>query len=228
MKRGGGFLEPISKHRSVKDLVENLLFLATEPVSLKRMVESLPHGKEEIAAALDGLTAEYLDRGLKIQYVSGGYLMATDPALAPEIEQFYNLQKRKRLSRQALETLAVIAYNQPITRTEIEAIRGVGTSGTLQTLMERDLIKVIGQKDTLGNPFIYGTTDEFLRHFGLGNVNELPQLEFETEGLRHPLGNRDADQESDNKEGNSEITSVDFGLTEESAEVSANVQQKGA
>ncbi len=223
-------------HRSVKDLVENLLFMAQEPLSLKRMVDTLPHSSEEIAAAIDSLTAEYLDRGLKIRFVGGGWELTTDPAFASEIQEFYNLHRRKRLSRQALETLAVIAYNQPITRAEIESVRGVGTSGTLQTLMERELIRVVGQKDTLGNPFIYGTSDTFLEHFGLGDVNELPQLEFENEGLKHPIQHEEAvgkekageESEKDKVTSDGEIKPVDFGLTEESAEVTDNVQQKGA
>jgi segregation and condensation protein B len=227
LKRGGVFLEPNGEHRSVKDLVENLLFLANEPISLKRLAEALPHSKEEIAAAIDSLTVEYMDRGLKVRFVSGGYMFSTDPALASEIEQFYNLQRIKRLSQQALETLAVIAYNQPITRAEIEAVRGVGTTGTIQTLTERGLIKVVGQKETLGNPFLYGTTDEFLNHFGLGDISELPQLEFEVEGLTRPLKDREGAEKAEGKE-EAEVTPVDFGLTEESAEVTINVQQKGA
>jgi len=223
-------------HRSVKDLVENLLFMAQEPISLQRMTDSLPYSREEIAAAIDSLTAEYIDRGLKIKYINGGWELTTDPVFADEIQNFYNLQRRKRLSRQALETLAVIAYNQPITRAEIESVRGVGTSGTLQTLIERDLIRVVGQKDTLGNPFIYGTSDTFLEHFGLGDINDLPQLEFESEGLKHPIKR---EQDTDTKEvgeesgksqdvSDGEVKPVDFGLTEESAEVTTNVQQKGA
>ncbi len=211
-------------HKSVKDIIENLLFLAKEPITLKRLRDNLPYSKEEILAALDSLQADYRDRGLKLRYTAGGWEFTTDPALSGEIENFYNLQRKKRLSRQALETLTVIAYNQPITRTEIEMIRGVGTSGTLQTLQECEFIKVIGQKDSIGHPYIYGTTETFLRHFGLDNVNELPQLEFEAEGIKRPdLRKQQEDQTRDG-----EITPVDFGMISETTETQKNVHQKGA
>jgi len=217
--------------KSVKDIVENLLFLSQEPLSLKRLADSLPYSKEEIAAALDALQAEYQDRALKLRFASGGWQLTTDSALADEVEDFFNIQRKRRLSRQALETLTVIAYNQPVTRSGIEAIRGVSTSGTLQTLTECGLIRVIGQKDTLGNPYLYGTTDEFLRHFGLGDVTELPPLEFEREGLTAPtLRERDIEGDGSEKQDSDagEITPVDFGMTDETAEIPANVQQKGA
>ncbi len=219
-------------HRSAKDLIENLLFLAEEPLTLNRLAESLPHSKEEIAAALDALQAECQDRGLKLRFVSGGWELTSDPTLSEEIERFFNLHKRRRLSRQAVETLAVIAYNQPITRAEIEAVRGVGTSGTLATLQECGLIRVTGQKETVGYPYLYGTTDEFLRHFGLGAIAELPPLEFEREGLTKPLSAKtEPDAEKDvsiTEEEETGITPVDFELAAETAEEPAHVQQKGA
>ena len=224
-------MEQDSRHRSVKDLVENLLFLSHEPLSLKRLAESLPHSKEEIAAALDALQAEYQDRGLKLRFVSGGWELTTDPALGEEVRGFFNLQKRRRLSRQALETLSVIAYNQPITRAAIEAVRGVQTTGTLQTLLEAELIRVVGQKDTLGNPYLYGTTDHFLRHFGLADISELPPLEFEREELRPPdgeAGRVEARKQAEGEDVEGEVTSVEFGFVQEGDETEKDVQQKGA
>jgi len=217
-------LEITGRHRSVKDLVENLLFLAPEPLSLTRIAEAVPHSKEEIAAALDALQAEYSDRGLKLRYVSGGWEITSDPDLADAVQEFFNLQRRKHLSRQALETLAVIAYNQPITRGQIEAIRGVQTTGTLHTLLESNLIRVVGQRDSLGNPYLYGTTDEFLRHFGLGDVSELPPLEFEHESLAG-VGKA---VEPGNGEAEGIVTPVEFGFDESASEKDTNVQQKGA
>ena len=218
-------MESTCPQRSVKDLVEGLLFLAEEPLSLNRLAESLPHTREEIAAALDALQAEYRDRGLELRFVAGGWQITTDPALGDEIERFFNLQRRRRLSKQALETLAVIAYNQPITRSEIEAVRGVQTTGTLQTLQECDLIRVVGQADTLGNPYLYGTTDQFLRHFGLGTIAELPPLEFEREGLVFP---KRVDGGTDGESDETKVTSIEFGYEVEADGAETHVKQKGA
>ncbi len=223
------FVDENRPYRSVKDLVENLLFLAEEPVTINRLAETLPHSKEEIAAALDSLQAEYLDRSLKLRYVAGGWELTTDPGLSEEIETFFNIHKNRRLSKQAIETLAVIAYNQPITRAEIESIRGVQTSGTLATLQDCELAKVVGQKDTLGNPYLYGTTETFLTHFGLGSINELPVLEFEREGLTKPKPEPDEGKdESDEKAEESRVTPVDFGIAADAADVDSHAKQKGA
>jgi segregation and condensation protein B len=213
-------LEPDNSHRTARDLIENLLFLSTEPLSLHRLCDALPYSREEITSALDTIQHEYLEKGLKIRFISGGWQLTTDPALATEVEEFFNIQRRRRLSRQALETLAVIAYNQPMTRTEIEAIRGVGTSGTLQTLVACNMIRVVGQKDALGNPYLYGTTEEFLQHFGLGSVNELPSLEFEKEGLTPPPIKLAADT--------GEIKPVDFDISDEQTEETKEILEKGA
>lgn len=220
-------MDSTNQHRSVKDLVENLLFLAQEPLSLKHMTDSLPHTKEEVAAALDALQAEYSDRSLKLRFVSGGWQLTTDPALTGEIENFFNLQRRRRLSRQALETLAVIAYNQPITRADVESVRGVGTSGTIQTLIAAEMIKVVGQKETLGNPFLYGTTEKFLTHFGLGNVDELPPLEFEGEGFGKITKSEPAEKADETVEAE-KVKPVDFGLTEQTADVQEGIHQRPA
>ena len=218
-------MEETFEHKSAKELIENLLFLSEEPLTLNRLADSLPYSKEEIAAALDALQAEYQDRGIRLRYVQGGWQFTSDPALCEEIESFYSLQRRRRLSRAALETLAVIAYNQPIARAEIESVRGVQTSGTLQTLQECNLIRVVGQRETVGNPYLYGTTDEFLRYFGLTDASELPPLEFEREGISKPaLISTPADETARE----AEITPVDFGLAVETAETTPHVQQKGA
>jgi segregation and condensation protein B len=220
------------EYRSVKDLLENLLFLSEEPLTLKHLSDSLPYSKEEIAAALDALQTDYENRAIKLRLVQGGWILATDPGLHQEIEAFYDLQRRRRLSRAALETLAVIAYNQPVTRAEIEAVRGLQTSGTLQTLQEAALIRVVGQRESVGNPYLYGTTDEFLRYFGLADPSELPPLEFNHQFI---AGVKEAVAEpSDECIVTAEvveddvITPVDFGFSEESEEVTINVQQKGA
>jgi segregation and condensation protein B len=217
-------------NKSVKQLVENLLFLSEEPLTIKRMADSLPYSREEIAAALDALQTEYQDRGLKLREIQGGWQFTSDPTLAEEIETFFNLQRRKRLSRAALETLAIIAYNQPVTRAEVESIRGVQTSGTIQTLQDANLVRVVGQKETVGNPYLFGTTDDFLAYFGLNDASELPQLEFEREGLTRPVLKDGEVPSASVQESPKEatITPVDFGIATETSEVSSHVQQKGA
>jgi segregation and condensation protein B len=224
-------MEEAGNHRGVKDLIENLLFLSQEPLTVKRLAESLPCSKEEIAAALDALQAEYENRGLKLRCLSDGWMFTTEPFLAQQIEDFYDLQRRRRLTRASLETLAIIAYNQPVTRSGIEAIRGVQTSGTIQTLLDANLIKVIGQKETLGNPFLYGTTDEFLSYFGLSDASELPPLEFEKDRASKSnaadQAGRPEEAPISEEELAAEITPVDFGLVDEESRTT-HAQQKGA
>jgi segregation and condensation protein B len=220
------------EYRSVKDLLENLLFLSEEPLTLKHLSDSLPYPKEEISAALDALQTDFENRAIKLRFVQGGWILATDPSMHQEIEAFYDLQRRRRLSRAALETLAVIAYNQPVTRAEIEAVRGLQTSGTLQTLQEAALIRVIGQRESVGNPYLYGTTDEFLRYFGLADPSELPPLEFNHQHIpaeKEPVV-EPGDECIEAAEGVADdiITPVDFGFSSESEEVTIHAQQKGA
>ena len=221
----------LTKTNTVKNLVENLLFMSEEPLTVKRLSESLPYSKEEIAAALDALQADYEDRGIKLRFIQNGWRLATDPSLNEEIESFFSLQRRKRLSRAALETLAIIAYNQPITRAEIESIRGLQTSGTLQTLQDAMLIRVAGQRNTVGNPYLYGTTDEFLQYFGLADPSELPKLEFTRNVIAPDIPRAEEIVECDVPEKPEEdtiIKSVDFGLVVDEIEVVSHVQQKGA
>lgn len=229
-RKVAGLMDDGLKNRTAKDLVENLLFLSEEPLTLKRLSESLPYSKEEIAAALDALQADYRDRGLKLRFVQNGWMFSTDPSLNDDIETFFNLQRRRRLSRAALETLAIIAYNQPVARAEIEAIRGLQTSGTLQTLQEAVLIRVVGQRDSVGNPYLYGTTDEFLRYFGLADPSELPKLEFNRNAHGADASQVEAGRCSESYEsgGEATITPVDFGLADDSVSVLNHVQQKGA
>lgn len=203
------------EHRRTKDLIENLLFLSPEPLSIEKLASSLPCSKEEIAAAIDSLRADYETRGIRLRHTKGGWQFTSDPALADDIERFWNQHRRKRLSKAAIETLAVIAYLQPVTRAQIEAVRGVQSIGTIQTLQEANLVKVVGQRDSVGNPYLYGTTDEFLSYFGLSDKSELPPLEFGDAGLH------DAEKQA-------EVKAVDFAPRPASEEISAHVKTKGA
>jgi len=159
-----------------KAILEALLFVAEEPVSLDKLKEILDaYSRREIAAFLEELRASYEGRGLQLVEVAGGYRLATRPELAPWIRKLQTA-KPARLSRAALETLAIIAYKQPITRPEIEAIRGVTVDGVLKTLTERDLIRILGRKPEPGRPLLYGTSRAFLEYFGFKDLSELPAL----------------------------------------------------
>ena len=163
----------------LKSLVEAILFASGSPVLIEQLAKTVERAsKEEIRQTLKQLTEEYEDsaRGLKILEIAGGYQMVTKRELAPYVKRF--LQKvPERLSRQCLETLAITAYRQPITRLEIEQIRGVSAESPLQTLLEKGMLKIAGRKEVLGRPFLYGTTPLFLERFGLGSLEDLPQLE---------------------------------------------------
>lgn len=163
----------------MKREIEALLFATDAPLTTQRLKSLLPEADgKEIRAAIDELNAEYAERGHAFAAVEfgGGWQIATRPEFAPLIQQLYRGKRYVRLSRAGLEVLAIIAYRQPITRMEIEEIRGVQASGVLSTLMERNLVTVLGRADTVGNPILYGTTREFLNHMGLKGLHQLPQL----------------------------------------------------
>lgn len=163
-----------------KSILECLLFVTKEPLSLKTLgqIVELPEG--DIKAMLDELIYEYSKgRGITIQVVANGYQLCTRPEFAPYIEKLYKPQNSYGLSRAALETLAIIAYKQPITRAEMEAIRGVKVDSSIGTLVEKNLVKEVGRKEGPGRPVLFGTTPSFLRYFGLEDLSELPDpIEF--------------------------------------------------
>ena len=162
----------------IKLIIEVLLFTSHKPLSEKKLTEVLEEiDKGSIRVALEDLKREYQEKkNLEIREVAGGYQIFTRPDYAPWIEKLHRT-KPTRLSRAALETVAIIAYNQPIIRVEIESIRGVDTSGVLHTLLVKNLIKILGQKKVIGRPLLYGITDDFLMYFGLKDVSELPSIE---------------------------------------------------
>jgi segregation and condensation protein B len=162
---------------SLEAAVEALLFVADSPVSVGRLVEALQVTPAQVERALEDLEATYAERGLRLQRAGSRVQLATTPEVAPSIERFLGLEARAQLSQAALETLAIIAYRQPVTRPEIEAIRGIGSDSVLRTLLRFGLIDEVGRAQTVGHPILYGTTFEFLQHFGLHNLEELPPLE---------------------------------------------------
>ncbi|RLC59948.1 MAG: SMC-Scp complex subunit ScpB [Chloroflexi bacterium] len=157
--------------------VESLLFVADAPVSIGRLAEALEVTPGQIKQALADLEVAYANRGLRLQRASNRVQLVTAPEAAPYVERFLGLERRTHLSQAALETLAIIAYRQPVTRPEIEAIRGVNSDSVLRTLLSAGLIEEVGRAPTVGRPILYGTTFEFLQHFGLRSLDELPPLE---------------------------------------------------
>jgi segregation and condensation protein B len=160
-----------------KAILETILFVADEPVTIGHLAEVAEVNQSVVREALNSLVEEYRGRGLRIQYEGDRAQMVTAPEMASHVERFLGLQLSGKLSTASLETLAIVAYRQPITRSEIEAIRGVNCQGVLRNLAARGLIDVIERLDTAGRPAVYGTTFEFLQQFGLENLAQLPELE---------------------------------------------------
>jgi segregation and condensation protein B len=169
----------------LKAIIEALIFASPDPLTPKaiyKLLDSEP--KEDIQAALAELKHDY-DRpgGLQLVEVAGGFQIVTRPDLHDWVRRLFHERTSQKLTVQALETLAVIAYKQPVTSLEIAEIRGVNTAGVLNTLLERHLIKIVGRKQVVGRPFLYATTREFLIRFGLNDLSDLPKVEDMAEAL---------------------------------------------
>jgi len=169
----------------LKAILEALIFASPEPLTPKAIFKLLAtEPREDIQAALALLKQEYeRPGGLQLVEVAGGYQIVTRPDLHDWVRRLFNERTTQKLTVQALETLAVIAYRQPITAAEITEVRGVNTSGVLNTLLERHLIKIVGRKQVVGRPFLYATTKEFLIRFGLNDLADLPKVEDMAEAL---------------------------------------------
>ena len=167
--------------------LESLLFVADAPVEPARLAQALRSSLAEVNAALTQLRAEYAshNRGVRLQERNGKVQLVTNPAAAQAVEEFLSLDLTTRLSAPALETLAIIAYRQPVTRVQIEAVRGVDCSGMVRKLEQQGLVEETGRLETPGRPILYGVTDLFLQHFGLTHLEELPALpELDADSLR--------------------------------------------
>ena len=175
----------------LKAILEALIFASPEPLTLKaigKLLDSEP--KDDIDAALRSLREDYEGRGgLQLVEVAGGYQIVTRPDLHEWVRRLFHERTTQKLTVQSLETLAVIAYRQPVTAAEISEIRGVDAGGVLNTLLERHLIKIAGRKQVVGRPFLYATTKEFLIRFGLNDLSDLPKVEDMAEalGLEAPI-----------------------------------------
>ncbi len=161
---------------NLKPVLECMLFVSPQPLMTAHVAKSLEIDEAVVDAAIHELRLDYGGRGLQILRIAGGYQMCTRPEYADHVSKLLK-PERMKLSRAALETVAIIAYRQPITQPEIEAIRGVNSDGVVRTLMERHLIKQVGRRETAGRPMLYATTEEFLNHFGLNDLTQLPDLE---------------------------------------------------
>jgi segregation and condensation protein B len=180
----------VSDH--LKPIVEALIFASPEPVTMKTLYKLLEGDpREDVDAALAAVKADYeRPGGLQLVEVAGGYQIVTRTELHEWVRKLFHERTAQKLSVQALETLAVIAYKQPVTAPEIAEIRGVSSSGgVLSTLIERHLVKVVGRKPVVGRPFMYATTREFLERFGLNDLNDLPKVEELSDALGFELPN---------------------------------------
>ena len=158
-------------------VLEGLLFVAERPLTMREMGQITSRPLSDVAAALAELKAASHERGILLQEQDGAFLLVSHPDAAPYIRALLGVHRREKLSRAALETLAVVAYYQPATRAEIERVRGVNSDHTLAVLLNRELIAAGERRPTPGRPIEYGTTFEFLKHFGLASLEELPERE---------------------------------------------------
>ncbi len=166
------------EREELKSAVESLLFVADGPQTLQRLGDALDApDRQTLRDVLAELQAEYesQNRGIRLVEVAGGYQLRTAKANAERVKKFLG-GRPARMSKATLETLAIVAYRQPITKAEVEAIRGVDVDGVMATLLERNLIRTVGRKDVPGRPFLYGTTPEFLQLFNLKDLSHLPTL----------------------------------------------------
>ena len=183
----------MTSNMSLTQIVEALLFSAQKPLSSREIIAAIKSAEDpdsgpgefsrvreaEVAAALEELKIQYIQQERAFQLIekAEGWQLVTDPQFAQWVRQLFPVPKPTRLSAPGLETLAIIAYRQPITRADVEAVRGVNIDGVLQTLMERGLVKIAGRAEIPGRPLLYETTQFFLDHFGLRNLDELPNVQ---------------------------------------------------
>ncbi len=173
-------MEDILEPEKIRSAIESLIFTSDKPLfidDIKKIFDSLEASK--IRELIESLQKELIDRssGLRIVEIAGGFQMVTASENAEVIKSFYKIKHTEKLSGPSLETLSIIAYKQPVTRIDIEAIRGVNVDGVVRSLLEKNLIRIVGRKEVIGRPFVYGSTRLFLDYFGLKSLAELPKIE---------------------------------------------------
>jgi segregation and condensation protein B len=170
-----------SEELSMAALAESVLFVASGPVSIGRLAQTLDTTPAIVESVLQSLETEYKPRGIRLQRSDGAVQMTSAPESSHVIERFLGLELTTRLSQAALEVLAIIAFMQPVTRPRVDQIRGVNSDSSLRTLLAQGLIEEIGRMETPGRPILYGTTPDFLQHFGLSSLAEMPDIEMDEE-----------------------------------------------
>jgi len=171
---------------AVKAIIEALLFVNDKPLTLERIKEVLDNMETtQIRALLEELGLEYerANRGMRIIEIAGGFQMVTAPIAVTYLKKLYKERKAEKLSRPTLETLAIIAYKQPVTKREIESIRDVEVDGIIRNLLDKGIIRISGRKKAPGRPYVFGTTRQFLEYFGLKSLEELPKIENFTQAI---------------------------------------------
>ena len=161
--------------------IEALLFVSPELISIPQIANALNSSVREVEKSLEELNTLLVNRGIRLQRVSRSVQLITAPEISADVQRFLDLEETSRLSRAALEVLAIVAYQEPVTRPQIDAVRGVNSDSVLRTLLRHGLVDEVGRTDGPGRPFIYATTSDFLNHFGLTSMVELPPLNLESE-----------------------------------------------
>jgi segregation and condensation protein B len=165
---------------NIKSVIEALLFASEKPLTIEQVKNVLDNLEaQQIRQLIEELRAEYeqSNRGIRITEIAGGFQMVTQPTLAVFLKKLFKGRHVERLSKPALETLAIIAYKQPVTKLEIESLRDVNVDGVVKNLLDKDLIRIAGRRKAPGRPFVFGTTRQFLEYFGLKSLEELPKIE---------------------------------------------------
>jgi segregation and condensation protein B len=185
--------EPVS----LEARVEALLFVSPARVALNQLAQVLDVNPRDIELALEKLDQGYADRGIRLQRSNRSVQLTTAPEFANDVEKFLGLEETTSLSRAALEVLAIIAYQQPVTRPQIDSVRGVNSDSVLRTLLRHGLIEEVGRTEAPGRPILYATTEEFLAHFGLGSMSDLPPLNLDEGAASRAAGITGEEQEDE-------------------------------
>ncbi len=175
-------LPPSEPSATALQMIESILFVAGEPVTIAQLARVMELPADTVEQALTQLTAACQERGVRVLRHGDSVQLVTAPQAGPVVARFLGVQTTTRLSNAALEVLAIIAYRQPLTRAQVEAIRGVDSSGVIRILLARNLISEVGRLETVGRPIVYATTPDFLRQFGLTGLDDLPPLTVELDG----------------------------------------------
>lgn len=188
---------------NITAVVEALLFAAEQPVNIAQLQSLIPGSDTGMLKdAVKRLKQEYETngRGMRVDEVAGGYRMTTASGLSGFVRRLYRQRRSDKLSRPAMETLAIIAYKQPVTRQEIQSLRSVNIDGVMKSLLERNLIRITGKKDAPGRPFVFGTTRQFLEYFGLNSIDDMPKLDSIEVGAAALAGMQQSVEEQEKKE----------------------------